>query len=378
MHNFLDVRYRYDNPEYYGLSAQVDGQASSSKEVLGGLLSNSVRIVPALFPDLAQELEGLNERMMLDRGIDCFVVSNPEIQAYCIPVSQDGTDHFVVVVTSALVERLNPQEIIFVIGHEVGHFIYQHWRHPREDDGGTHGQRLALLQLERSAEISADRVGMIACKSLQASCTAMIKVASGLSEPFLKPDIPSLLQQFREIVSQDGHKAAILSTHPTIPLRIRALLMFDPVLQNFLNSDCVDQDLLEKIDHRVESDFHTSTGNILKKHEDKQLADVQLWGMVSIFVADGIFSKSEQKLFSDLCGGALLKKVVGFLNSNEANIHTAVSKKLKHACSEAIACPRDRKETVISDLKDLFSIENYTGEYEIAELERIKGYLGMA
>lgn len=377
MHNFLDVRYRYDNPEYYGLSAQVDGQASASKEVLGRLLSSSVRIVPSLFPDLAQELEGLNERMMLDGAIDCFVVSNPEIQAYCIPVSRDGDDHFVVVVTSALVERLNPQEIIFVIGHEVGHFIYQHWRHPREDGGGTHGQRLALLQLERSAEISADRVGMIACKSLQAACTAMVKVASGLSEPFLKPDIPSLLSQFRELVSQDGHEAAIFSTHPTIPLRIRALLMFDPVFKGFLNSDLVDQDLLEKIDKRVESDFHKSTGNVLKKHEDKQLADVQLWGMVSIFVADGIFSKSEQKLFCDLCGDALLKKVVGFLNSNAANIHSAVSKKLKLACSEAISCPMERKETVVNDLKGLFAIEDYTGECEIDELERIKGYLGM-
>ena len=378
MNQFVEIRYGYDNPSHYGLSERLNEDFDASDEIMGGLLSDSVRIVPSLFPDIAKELEGLNKRMMLERDIDCFVTSNPSIQAYCIPIKSGEDGHFVVVVTSALIERLNSKEIIFVIGHEVGHFIYQHWRHPKGNEGMTHGQRLAMLQLERAAEISADRVGMIACRSLHASCTAMIKVASGLSEPFLKPDIPSLLRQFRELIAMDGHEAAIFSTHPTIPLRIRALLRFDPILKVFKKSGEVNPSELEGIDQKVDDDFHKSTGNALKKLSNAQFDNVKLWGMVSIFVADGIFSKSEQKLLGDQFGETILKKVIGFLKTNHGAMDKAVSRKLKKACSEVVASHREKRVALVDELNEIFYIEEYTGDCEIRELERIKDYLDLA
>ena len=376
MHKFTCLRYSYDDPIRYGLSSQVDDSSDVNRGVYGDLLSHSVRIVPSLFPDLYEELKGLHERMMLDRSIDCFVTSNPEIQAYCIPFKRDDADHFAVVLTSALVERLKPEEIIHVIGHEVGHFIYQHWRHPKGDEEKTHGQKLAMLQLERAAEISADRVGMMACKSLEASCRAMIKVASGLSEPHLNPDIPSILRQFRELVSHDGHEAAILASHPIIPLRIRALLKFDPIMKEYLGEGSVNTEKLLEIDHSIDHDFHKSTGHVLSKIEDERLEDVKLWGMVSIFVADGVFSKSEQATFSDHYGADVLKKVKGYLNSNPKNINSMVSKRIEKACREAASSSLEKRQAVVNELHELFCIGDYQEDHEIDELEKIKEHLG--
>ena len=221
--NFLDVRYRFDDPSQHGLGGSLRENPPSSDRARSHLLASAIKITPALFPDLAQGLLKLGESMMLRDEVDCFVIADPVIQAYCLPHQSAERERFTVVLSSALIERLRIDEIRFVIGHEVAHFLCGHWRYPSEDDNGTLGDRLAILRLMRAAEISADRIGMLACRSLEHACAAMIKVAAGLGEPHLRPDIPSLLGQFRELARGDGTESAIWTTHPIIPLRVRAL-----------------------------------------------------------------------------------------------------------------------------------------------------------
>jgi hypothetical protein len=249
-----------------------------------------------------------------------------------------------VVISSALVERLKIDEIRFVIGHEIGHFLCGHWRYPNEDEDGSLGDRLATLRLMRAAEISADRIGMLACGSLEHAYAAMIKVAAGLGEPHLQPDIPSILLQFRELARGEGAASAIWTTHPIIPMRVRSLLRFEPICRAIRQNGAYTEEDLMKVDDAIEVDFQRSSGFALQKISDKQLELARVWGLVLLFASDGVISKAEQHLMIENLGKETTTKVLKFLRSQGSGLSEAVDRRLAEACETARMAPLiDRK-----------------------------------
>ena len=91
-----------------------------------------------------------------------------------------------IIITSKLIELLSEEELQFIIGHEVAHYFYQHSLYPNLESASETNLKLYILNLNRSAEISADRVGLIASGSLEKSLRANLKLASGLGEKHLK------------------------------------------------------------------------------------------------------------------------------------------------------------------------------------------------
>ena len=91
-----------------------------------------------------------------------------------------------IIITSKLIELLSEEELQFIIGHEVAHYYYQHSLYPHYENVTERHQKLNILNLSRSAEISADRVGLIASGSLEKSLRANLKLASWLGEKHLK------------------------------------------------------------------------------------------------------------------------------------------------------------------------------------------------
>lgn len=375
--NFLDVRYRFDDPSQHGLGGSLRDTPPGTDRTRSHLLASAVKITAALFPDLAAGLKDLGKSMRLDEEVDCFVTADPVIQAYCIPHSSGGSDHFTVVLSSALVERLKHEEIRFVIGHEIGHFLCGHWRYPSEEDQASMGDRLATLRLMRAAEITADRIGMMACRSLEHACAAMIKVAAGLGEPFLQPDIPSILLQFRDLAKGEGSSSAIWTTHPVIPLRVRALLRFEPVYRRIMQDDKDFADELFKIDDAVEVDFHKSSGGALRKISDKQLELARVWGLVALFAADGVISKAEQELMVESLGDKTTKKVIQFLKSKGGNLSHAVEERLVSACESACLAPLTDRKNLVSGFRQLIGEVGSEEPNVKREFSRISHLLGV-
>lgn len=351
--NFLEVRYRFDDPSEHGLA---DVSISVSPETSQGrakLLAEAVQITPAIFPNLAGQLSDLSTSMMLDDEVDCFVISQPVIQAFCITHSRVGRHRYSVVLSSAMVERLEPEEIRFVVGHEVGHHLCGHWRYPVPDQNPGLGHRLAALQLSRAAEISADRIGMLACRSLDSACAAMIKVASGLGAPHIKPDIPSFLHQFRQLSQDEGLSEGIWMTHPILPLRVRALLRFEPIFRAILEEQENWHDDLQQIDNAIESDFHRSTGQALHRLTDDYLESVRCWGLVYLFCADGVISKIEQRILEDTLGKERASKILRFLRSQTGSPNAAVESKLADAATDARQAPLAQREELVDEFETL-------------------------
>lgn len=351
--NFLEVRYSYDDPVHHGLRVKEGDVPLTSKMTRSKLLSESIKITPALFPHLAVALKSLGTVMRLERELDCFVTAEPMMQAYCVPHRAFDGDTFSVVLSSVLVERLRPEEVRFVIGHEVGHFLCEHWRYPKDEEEGSLGDRLAALSLSRSAEVSADRIGMLAAGSMEDACGAMIKVAAGLGFPHIQPDIPSILSQYRELSNQEGDANAIWSSHPIIPLRIRALLRFEPICRKLWRGDEVTQDELAALDGAVEADFHRITGHALTKLRDEHLESVRVWGLAFLFCADGVISKAEQELLRQELGADRAAKVLRFLKSQGEGTAKAVESKLMEACGKARSSSLEGRMRLVTEFENL-------------------------
>ena len=382
------IRYGFEDPAHYGLNNELKETLPDTRNTRSRLLSNAVHITPSLFPSLADIWPLLRKRLDLAEDVECFVVPEPQMQAYCFfheshgeKLSSDKEAGYTVVISSGLIERLNTQEIMAVVGHEIGHFLFEHWRHPSDLEDSTKGQILAMRQLERAAEISADRVSMIAADSMNDACTAMIKVASGLGAPYLNPDIRGFLRQFRKLTDNRGHYASIWSSHPMIPLRVRAMLRFDPIRKSLSQGDRISNELLGKVDEKINQDFHKATDFALEKIANKNIEDVRLWSMVSIFVADGILSKNEQCMMRNSLGDETTNKVINFLKSSSSDMRQAVASRLQESCDQAKNAPLSEREKLIKELDRIISTFTNDGEYntdaESNELVKLSYTLGV-
>ncbi len=132
-------------------------------------LADAVRIDRNVLPELDNAIDAITNRLGLAEKCECYVHSYPMIQAG-VARSSSG---FVILLGSAAVEKLNPKELEFVIGHEIGHVVYGHLDTPvgavlQNDSRIQAKHAMRLLSWSRKKEISADRAGLVCCGSLEA------------------------------------------------------------------------------------------------------------------------------------------------------------------------------------------------------------------
>lgn len=165
-----------------------------------------------------------------------------------------------------------------------------------------------------------------------------------------------------------------------IPLRVRAMLRFDSIRKSYSQGDRISNELLSKVDERINKDFHKATDFALEKLANKNIEDVRLWSMVSIFVADGILSKNEQCMMRNTLGDETAEKIISFLKGS-SDMRQAVSARLEESCDQARNAPLSEREKLIKELNHIISTFAEDGEYktdvESKELAKLSYTLGV-
>lgn len=312
-----EFRFRYDDPACYGLELPPRGDSeSSSSMVRRTLLGNALRLIPEFFPSLCAEVETVEDTLALDAPVEAFVYSSAERQAAC--VYDESREVPVVLLSSGIIELLTPAELRFVLGHEIGHFLFQHHHYPHPDAAENLAHRVNLAELGRAAEITADRVGFLCSQSVEITLKAMLKAATGLSERHMRFDVAAYLSQAREFLSSGGSGDMVFATHPMVPVRVRALLWFSmsslyAEWTGEADSRAMSRDTL---DHRVKKDLDSSGGGSLDPWRNEALRRAELWAVLLLTSADSLLTKEEQILLQRLFGPETAANAVAFVREH--------------------------------------------------------------
>ncbi|MBN2798791.1 MAG: M48 family metallopeptidase [Deltaproteobacteria bacterium] len=197
------------------------------------VLGTQLRLTPILAPRLVSLLDEVCAAVGFTETTQLFVQADPSVNAMAIHSQAEGLPHMVSL-TSGLVEMMSDDELRFVLGHELGHLHYRHYRAGvihlavgEDEEGNSRLPGLLSRKMEsweRLAELSADRVGFAAVGGkVEPAITAFFKMASGLGPEHLRFDVGAFLSQLEDLQSLQRREVLAQFSHPVTPVRVRAL-----------------------------------------------------------------------------------------------------------------------------------------------------------
>lgn len=200
------------------------------------LLATATRLTNEMTPELHAIIDRCRDTLGVDGPFELFVYPDATFNAAAV---RPDKGRLMLMMSSALLEGFEADELRFIAGHEVGHYLFQHHAIPT---GALLGGRARLppqlaLQLfawQRYAEISADRAGLVCAGALEPAARALFKLASGLTGDRIQVRIDQFLAQVgdlrRETEARDESNQPArrdwFATHPFSPLRLKAAELF--------------------------------------------------------------------------------------------------------------------------------------------------------
>jgi Zn-dependent protease with chaperone function len=175
---------------------------------------------------------------------DLFIKNSPFPSAYTY-----GYTNPFVVVTTGLIKDFSKDELMFILGHELGHVKCGHTLYNTMAENitmiisyisemtlgigqlVTMGIQLALMEWSRKAEFSADRAGLLAVQSVEASSAALSKLLAPSKEIWSEINMEEIHKQAEEFerLSEDELNriykffATLQQSHPWTILRTKEI-----------------------------------------------------------------------------------------------------------------------------------------------------------
>lgn len=167
-----------------------------------------------------------------DGAIEFYMANDNDCNSFSI--AGNGHAPHIIVLNRGLVERAAPDELKFCVGHEMGHLIFDHsyvsktiqFIYPASDQQPPLFQKL-YDAWSKISEISADRMGLLANRDIDASLRALFRLSSGLDNGHFDLDLTKLVgiaeSAFEEMRRNPSY---VFASHPANPVRIIALKRF--------------------------------------------------------------------------------------------------------------------------------------------------------
>jgi len=273
--------------------------------------SRGLRVNPDLTPKLYEILSTTATKLNLSIEPEAYVLASSELNAYA-PIF-GVKDRPMVVLTSGVIELLKPLELQFVIGHELGHLGLGHPGVPEESRDENELEALKRISEFRAAEVSADRIGLIAIGSLSIAANVKIKLASGLTSRHIKPDVESFINQIEQDSEGISREWELYQIHPSLPLRLWALIQFTKTAAYAkLTGQGATGTSLEEADNMISDKLSQLGDGKLSKLEQRNFDYAMTWLGASLVFDDEVIEEDEEKLFISLIGEELAQKALHF------------------------------------------------------------------
>ena len=173
--------------------------------------ANTVAVNTKQLPHLYQLFLDAAFRLDVRDVPDLFVLQEPRVNAYT-----SGVETPFVVVSSGMLELMTEEEILYVLGHELGHWQAGHVLYKtasRIFSGAasaladltlglgrlmTVPLQLALFKWDRCSELTADRAGLLAVRKVDVAIRSLMKLAGGSRAICEQMDYQEFIRQAEE------------------------------------------------------------------------------------------------------------------------------------------------------------------------------------
>lgn len=308
--------------------------------VKNSLYKNGLEITTKTTKELGNAFQEVKEFLGIPtESVKTFVYASPEIQAECFL----GPDEECVMrFSSSIIELLDIEEIKFVFGHELGHFLLEHGGNNTDSD----------YWVGQAREISADRIGLICAKSLDVAFKAILKTVSGLDDKHINFDISEYISQMKkylEVANIENNNG----THPSMILRSRALIWFSLSDSYKKFPEIGSRKAMFDLDKRILLDFNKEKECIENMNFKVMRKQIEFWVCARYIFSKGIFSKKDQKLLEEIIGEESCRKMTSlFTNFTRNEIDEEISKMFAFFRSDEFKIELTLVESTIKDSID--------------------------
>jgi hypothetical protein len=301
------VRFQGDVP----VEDDDSNYAHKAAEFAARMCSEGLRVTETLTPDIYASVVEVSTRLNLDVIPEVFIVDDPRANASMPCFGREQRPR--IILTSRLVQLMTAQEMKFVLGHELGHFGFGHQTILPDGPSESEYEQLRIRSLQRCSEIGADRIGMVTTGSLFTCAMVMVKLISGLSELYIKLDINAFLTQLQTPEKDCDRRWELSSTHPSLPLRLRALISFgqSDVYSRFAGTGGGGRPLSD-VDTEVQGLLDQLGDGWLSTLETDTIDLAAAWIGISLVLEDGVVTELEQEVLHSLVGEELATKALNF------------------------------------------------------------------
>ena len=181
------------------------------------LTGSNLKVTEDSFPELHALVREAAANIDLPALPDLYIAAQGGINAFTAGVGRP-----IIVISAEAVDALSPEELLFVIGHEMGHIKSGHVLYYQIAEylpvigsliGGVTlglgelagaGLQVALLNWKRMSEFSADRAGLLACQDPTPALKVMMKAAGLPRSRYEVANTEDFIAQARAFESLDA------------------------------------------------------------------------------------------------------------------------------------------------------------------------------
>jgi Zn-dependent protease with chaperone function len=177
---------------------------------------SNLKITNQNYPKMYALLDNACEILNLQQRPDLYLQPHFGINGFTV-----GSERPIIVISSEAIDLLDELELLYVLGHEIGHVKSQHVLYHQiasylpalaEAIGnatlGIGGLlsipiQMALYNWSRMSEFTADRAGLLACQDVEVAGRVMMKIAGMPTKYYNELDFEVFLQQAKEFEELD-------------------------------------------------------------------------------------------------------------------------------------------------------------------------------
>ena len=275
--------------------------------------SYNFKITKEMTPKLFNLCMEVKDTLQFSDTIDFFIVNSPEMNAFAIPSNYKENPHRIAL-NSTMIDRMDEDELRFVIGHEIGHLvtktykISQMMRFHFQDKEPNLLLKQKFMFWEKLCELSSDRFGLLANKNIEKSISSFFKLISGLPKNVIDFDLEAFIKQNEDDLKEHINEMSSQNiTHPIPSLRVVALHIFskskvyrDSVKKKKTSSDPVLKNNMKEILERFffmgnETDVHRmrfiASAGLIMAQIDKKITQQEMDAIIDTLANFLLFPK---------------------------------------------------------------------------------------